>query len=71
VIPSPTPPVLETFGWNSSSGGARPNRHNHPGESHVGPDQTVTVGSQQPVVNSGSSYGEINERSRAKPICDY
>lgn len=30
------------------SGGARSNRHNHPGESPVEPEQAVTVGPQQP-----------------------
>jgi len=31
------------------SGGARSNRHNHPGKSPVGPVQAVTMGPNQPV----------------------
>lgn len=53
VIPSPTPPVLENLRMELRLRWARPNRHNHPGESHVGPDQTVTVGPQQPVTVKG------------------
>lgn len=40
---------------SQGSGVARSNRHNHPGKSREGPDQTVTVGPNQPVITSRRS----------------